>query len=56
MFTTLKEELTVTAIDRCKIALDMGDIENAKSWLHEAKQMADEVLKDRKEWEEGGCP
>jgi hypothetical protein len=52
----LKEEDLVDAIDSCKQIASTDDKQKLNELLEHALSLAKELLQERIEWEEGGCP
>jgi hypothetical protein len=52
----LKEEDLVDAIDSCKQIASTDNKEKLNELLDYALSLAKELLQERVEWEEGGCP
>ena len=52
----LKEEELVDAIDSCKQIASTGDKQKLNELLDHALSLAKDLLHERIQWEEGGCP
>ena len=52
----LKEEELVDAIDLCKQVASTDDKGKLNELLEHALSLAKDLLQERIEWEEGGCP